>query len=131
MARTEGPYPEGFTVFLAFLCKKHKVDPKQVFISYDTGPPPPLRGGRHGYYDGLLSYRERNGISEFLITVFKVARNPLLTLGHEFAHIVDDLKRGSKGGVLGPPDEAREKQFDLLAMRDLAAFQARKDKVAS
>ena len=123
MVGTDSPYPEGFSGFLAFLCKKYDVDPRRVFISYDSNSPPPLRGTRPGYYDGLLSHRERDGKSEFLITVFKIARNPLLTLGHEFAHLVDDLKQGSESKHLGPPDDAREKKFDLRAMRDLGEFQ--------
>jgi hypothetical protein len=119
-------YPDGFIDFLAFLCKKYGVDPKRVFVEYDSSSPPPLRGTRLGYYDGLLSYRERQGNPEFLITVFKIARDPLLTLGHEFVHLVDDLKRGSAGKHLSSPDEAREKNFDVLAMQDLAEFQMRK-----
>jgi len=91
---------------------------------YDSNPPPPLRGNIPGYYDGLLSYRERQGKSEFLITVFKIARDPLLTLGHEFAHLVDDLKQGSRDKRLGPPDDEREKKFDRQAMLDLAEFRA-------
>jgi hypothetical protein len=96
----------------------------QVFVKYDSNPPPPLRGTRPGYYDGLLSYREIVGRPEFLITVFKIARDPLLTLGHEFAHLVDDLKHGSAGKHLSAPVEAREKKFDIIAMQDLGEFQA-------
>lgn len=117
-------YPDGFTDFLAFLCKKYNVDSRNVFVEYDSSPPPPLRGNRLGYYDGLLSYRERNGNSEFLITVFKIARDPLLTLGHEFAHLVADLEHGSAGKPLSPPDEEREKKFDTQASRDLEEFEA-------
>lgn len=116
-------YPDGFKDFLAFLCNKYNVDPNRVFVAYDSSPPPPLRGTRLGYYDGLLSYREREGNPEFLITVFRIARDPLLTLGHEFAHLIDDLKQGSAGKHLSPPDQAREEKFDILAMQDLAEFQ--------
>lgn len=83
-----------------------------------------MRGNVPGYYDGLLSRRERNGRSEFLITVFEIARNPLLTLGHEFAHLVEDLANGTRGS-LGPPDEAREKRFDRIALRDLEEFRSK------
>ena len=95
-------------------------------MEYDSNPPPPLRGSRPGYYDGLLSYRERAGRPEFLITVFRIARDPLLTLGHEFAHLVDDLKQGSARRHLGPPDEERERRFDAVSMRDLAEFGAQR-----
>jgi hypothetical protein len=126
LRRTDLTYPDSFKEFLAFLCRKYGVDPIQVFVKYDSSPPPPLHGTRLGYYDGLLSYRERDGRPEFLITVFKIARDPLLTLGHEFAHLVDDLKQGSAGKHLGPPDQVREEKFDVLAMQDLAEFQALK-----
>jgi hypothetical protein len=126
LRRTDLTYPDGFTEFLAFLCRKYGVDPMQVFVNYDSNPPPRLRGTRPGYYDGLLSYREREGKPEFLITVFKIARDPLLTLGHEFAHLVDDLRQGSAGKHLSSPDEAREKNFDILAIQDLGEFQARR-----
>jgi len=115
-------YPEGFTDFLEFLCEKYGVDRGRVFIEYSSKPPPAIRGGRVGYYDGLLSYREKDGRVEFLITVFEVARDPLLTLGHEFAHLVDDLKSGKVGKPLGPPDDLRERKFDNLATRDLNQF---------
>ncbi len=126
MLRTGVGYPDGFADFLAFLCKKYHVDPKRVFVAYDSNPPPPLRGTRPGYYDGLLSYRERRGNPEFLITVFNIARDPLLTLSHEFAHLVDDLKQGSAGKHLRPPDDESERGFDILAMKDLAEFQAQR-----
>jgi len=119
---TEKHYPDGFADFLGFLCEKYGVDRSRVFIEYSSKPPPSIKGGRVGYYDGLLSYRERGGRVEFLITVFKVARDPLLTLGHEFAHLVDDLKSGTIGKPLGPPDDSREKKFDNHALRDLNAF---------
>jgi len=115
-------YPEGFTAFLEFLCEKYGVDRNRVFIEYSSRPPPPISGGRPGYYDGLLSYREKDGQAEFLITVFKAARDPLLTLGHEFAHLVDDLRSGKVGRPLRPPDDARESTFDNQATRDLNQF---------
>jgi hypothetical protein len=127
MPENEHQYPEGFTEFFTFLCEKYNVDPESVFIDYSSNSPPPLKGGELGYYDGLLSYRIRNGKSEFLITVFKIARNSLLTLGHEFAHLVDDMKHGSAGKTLGPPDELHEKQFDAWATRDLEEFKARRN----
>ena len=119
---TDTQYPEGFTDFLDFLCEKHGVDRNRVFIEYSSKPSPPIRGGRPGYYDGLLSSRQKDGHVEFLITVFKIARDPLLTLGHEFAHLVDDLKSGKVGKPLGPPDDSRERKFDNQALRDLNAF---------
>ena len=93
-----------------------------MFVEYSSMRPPPIKGGLPGYYDGLLSFREKAGRVEFLITVFKAARDPLLTLGHEFAHLVDDLKSRNIGKPLGPPDDAREKMFDDLARRDLGEF---------
>ena len=123
MIRTSD-YPNGFTEFLAFLCKKYDIDPRRVFVEYDSNSPPSLVGSRPGYYDGLLSYREKAGRPEFLITVFRIARDPLLTLGHEFAHLVEDLKQGSARRHLGPPDEERERGFDAVSMRDLAEFRA-------
>ena len=125
MAQINKRYPDGFLDFLAFLCSKYRVDRNAVFVEYNPNPPPSLRGNIPGYYDGLLSHRERNGRSEFLITVFAIARDPLLTLGHEFAHLVEDLANG-KGAraVLGPPDEMREKRFDHIAMRDLEEFRS-------
>src|SRR5438552_15386575 len=115
-------YPEGFADFLGFLCEKYDVDRSRVFIEYSSKPPPPVRGSRPGYYDGLLSYREKGGHVEFLITVFRAARDPLLTLGHEFAHMVDDLKSGKIGKPLGPPDDSLERRFDSQALRDLDQF---------
>ncbi len=94
----------------------------RIFVEYSSRPPPPVRGSRPGFYDGLLSYRKKDGQLEFLITVFKVARDPLLTLGHEFAHLVEDLRLGSVDKQLGPPDDAREKKFDEQAGRDLLEF---------
>ncbi len=126
MTTTSTRNPEGLAEFLTFLCEKYNIDPRRVYLTYDPDPPPPLRGSRPGYYDGLLSYRERNGNPEFLITVYRIARNPLLTLGHEFAHLLDDLVRGRVGQSLSPPDDERETRFDTLAMRDLAEFRAQK-----
>ncbi len=99
------------------------MDRKRVFVEYSSNRPPPLHGNRPGYYDGLLSYRDKDGHVEFLITVFRIAREPLLTLGHEFAHLVEDLKLESVGRHLGPPDDVREKKFDDQAMQDLGQFQ--------
>ena len=115
-------YPTGFTSFLDFLCKKYGIDRMRIFVEYSSRPPPPVRGSRPGFYDGLLSYRKKDGQLEFLITVFKVARDPLLNLGHEFAHLVEDLRLGSVDKQLGPPDDAREKKFDEQAGRDLLEF---------
>lgn len=108
--------------FLEFLCEKYRVDKTKLFLEYTSRHPPSIKGGGAGFYDGLLSYRERNGRVEFLITVFKAAQDPLLTLGHEFAHLVDDLSSGNIGKSLGPPDDARESRFDELAERDLNEF---------
>ncbi len=119
---TEMRYPDGFVDLLEFLCEKYGVDRNRVFMEYSSKPPPPIKGSRPSYYDGLLSYRKKGGEVEFLITVFKAARDPLLTLGHEFAHLVDDLKSEKIGKPLGPPDDARERKFDNLAMRDLNKF---------
>ena len=119
-------YPEGFSDFHEFLCNKYGVDRRRVFVEYSSNPPPPLQGNRPGYYDGLLSQREKDGHLEFLITVFKIAQDPLLTLGHEFAHLVEDLKLDNFDKHLGPPDDARERKFDDLAIQDLSQFQAQK-----
>jgi len=124
---TQAQYPDGFTDFLAFLCKKYGVNTSQVSVEYSSNRPPPLLGDRPGYYDGLLSYREKDGHPEFLITVFKIAREPLLTLGHEFAHLVEDLKSGNIDKPLGPPDNAGEmKKLDGRALRDFRQFQAQR-----
>ncbi len=123
---TETHYPGGFTDFLEFLCQKYRVDRSHVFIEYSSKPPPPVRGSRPGYYDGLLSYREKGGHAEFLITVFRAARDPLLTLGHEFAHLVADLKTGKIGKPLGPPDDMLETEFDDQARGDLSEFLTQK-----
>lgn len=124
MTGVTGRYPDGFLSFLEFLCQKYRVDRTAIFVEYNSNPPPRLRGNIPGYYDGLLSHRERDGHSEFLITVFAIARNPLLTLGHEFAHLVEDSTSGARAG-LGPPDEAREKRFDRIAMHDLEEFRSK------
>jgi len=115
-------YPDQFADFVLFLCEKYRIDRSQLFVEYSSRPPPPLKGTRAGYYEGLLSYREKNGHSEFLITVFKASREPLLTLGHEFAHLVKNLKSGNFDKHLRPPDDAAERIFDNQAINDLAEF---------
>ena len=115
-------YPDLFLDLLEFLCWKYAVDRSRVFVDYSSRPPPPLKGGRAGYYEGLLSYREKDGHLEFLITVFKVSREPLLTLAHEFAHLVKDLKSGNVEKYLRPPDDTAEKTLDDQARKDLAEF---------
>lgn len=108
--------------FLEFLCDKYGVARSQVFTEYSSKPPPPVMGNRVGYYDGLLSSRTKGNRIEFLITVFKVAQDPLLTLGHEFGHLVEDLNSQEIGKSLRPPDDAREREFDNRARRDLDEF---------
>ena len=108
--------------FLEFLCEKYAVDRSQVFTEYSSKAPPAVKGNRIGYYDGLLSSRSKGSRIEFLITVFKVAQDPLLTLGHEFGHLVEDLKSTEIGKSLRPPDDAREREFDNRARRDLDEF---------
>lgn len=115
-------YPDRFSDFLVFLCEKYHVDRDRLFVEYSSRPPPPLKGARAGYYEGLLSYRERDGHTEFLITVFKASREPLLTLAHEFAHLVKNLKSGHFEKHLRSPDDAAEKAFDEQARNDLAEF---------
>jgi hypothetical protein len=122
----ETHYPESFTDFLEFLCAKHRVDRNHIFLEYSSKPPPQVRGSRPGYYDGLLSYREKADHVEFLITVFRAARDPLLTLGHEFAHLVADLRTGKIGKQLGPPDDVLERKFDDQARQDLNEFSTQK-----
>ncbi len=117
-------YPDHFTDFLVFLCEKYGVDRNRLFVEYSSRPPPPLKGGRAGYYEGLLSYREKEGHTEFLITVFKASREPLLTLAHEFAHLVKNLKSENFDKYLRPPDDAAEKTFDDQALNDLAEFRS-------
>src|SRR5713226_9412063 len=115
-------YPNQFADFLVFLCEKYSVDRNRLFVEYSSRPPPPLKGTRAGYYEGLLSYREKDGHVEFLITVFKASHEPLLTLAHEFAHLVKNLKSADFDKHLRPPDDAIEKTFDDQAMNDLAEF---------
>src|SRR5947209_19037204 len=88
-------YPDQFADFVLFLCEKYCIDRNQLFVEYSSRLPPPIKGTRPGYYEGLLSYREKDGHNEFLITVFKASREPLLTLAHEFAHLVKNLKSGN------------------------------------
>ena len=108
------------------MCRKYDVDRRRVFLEYSSKPPPPIKGGKFGYYDGLLSQREKDGNVEFLITVFRIARDPLLTLGHEFAHLVDDLKSTKIHKPLGPPEDSREREFDNQARRNLDQFLAQR-----
>ncbi len=115
-------YPDHFADFLVFLCEKYRVDRNRLFVEYSSRPPPPLKGSRPGYYEGLLSYREKDGHVEFLITVFKASREPLLTLAHEFGHLVKNLKSGNFDKSLRPPDDVAEKTFDGQAVNDLAEF---------
>ena len=118
----ETEYPAQFADFLVFLCEKYRVDRNRLFVEYSSRPPLPLKGSRAGYYEGLLSYREKDGRVEFLITVFKASREPLLTLAHEFGHLVKNLKSGNFEKHLRPPDDAVEREFDDQAVNDLAEF---------
>ena len=120
MGETE--YPDQFADFLVFLCEKYSVDRNRLFVEYSSRSPPPLKGTRAGYYEGLLSYREKNEHVEFLITVFKASREPLLTLAHEFGHLVKNLKSGNFEKHLRPPDDAAERTLDNQALNDLAEF---------
>src|SRR3989442_8442388 len=115
-------YAGQFADLVVFLCKKSRVDRNQLFVEYSSRPPPPIKGTRPGYYEGLLSYREKDGHNEFLITVFKASHEPLLTLAHEFAHLVKNLKSGNFDKHLRPPNDVAEKAFDDQAVSDLAAF---------
>jgi hypothetical protein len=115
-------YPDSFADFLVFLCEKYRVDRTRLFVEYSSRPPPPLKGGRAGYYEGLLSFREKDGHTEFLITVFKASREPLLTLAHEFGHLVKNLKSGNFDREMRPPDDATERTLDNQALNDLAEF---------
>jgi hypothetical protein len=116
-------YPEEFADFVVFLCKKYHVDRNRLFVEYSSKQPPPLKGTRAGYYEGLLSFREKDSRVEFLITVFKASREPLLTLAHEFGHLVKNLKSGNFDKHLRPPDDATETALDNQALKDLAEFQ--------
>jgi|SRR2546427_9480348 len=120
----ETEYPDQFAEFLAFLREKYRIDRSRLFVEYSSRPPLPLKGTRAGYYEGLLSFREKDGRVEFLITVFKASREPLLTLAHEFAHLVKNLKSGNFDKHLRPPDDVVEKAFDEQAVNDLAEFRS-------
>ena len=119
----ETKYPDQFTDFLVFLCEKYHVERNGLFVEYSSSPPPPLKGTRAGYYEGLLSFRERDGNTEFLITVFQISREPLLTLAHEFGHLVRNLKSGDFNRHMRPPDDEAERGLDDQALKDLAEFQ--------
>ena len=118
----ETKYPDQFAEFLLFLCEKYRVDRNRLFVEYSSRPPPPLKGTRAGYYEGLLSFREKDGHTDFLITVFKISRKPLLTLAHEFGHLVKNLKSGNFDKHMRPPDDATERTLDNQALNDLAEF---------
>lgn len=117
--------PREFNTLLLFLCEKYHIDSRRVFVEYSSRPPPRLKGVEAGFYEGLLSFRKKDGQNEFLITVFRVSREPLMTLAHEFAHLVRNLKSGNFDKELEPPDEADEKMLDEQARKDLAEFQRR------
>ena len=93
-----------------------------MFVEYASRSPPRLKGGEAGFYEGLLSFRKNDGRNEFLITVFNVSREPLLTLAHEFAHLVQNLKSGNFDKDLEPPNEAAERELDEQAFKDLVEF---------
>ena len=116
-------YPDQFADFLVFLCEKYHVDRNRLFVEYSSRSPPPLKGRRAGYYEGLLSFREKDGHTEFLITVFKISREPLLTLAHEFGHLVRNLKSGNFDKHMRPPDDDAERILDNQARKDLAEFE--------
>jgi hypothetical protein len=115
-------YPDHFEKLLEFLCQKYDVERTRVFVEYSPKPPPPLKGTRAGYYDGLLSFREKDDHAEFLITVFEASHEPLLTLAHEFEHLVKNLKSGNPRKQLAPPDHEAERLLDEQAQKDLAEF---------
>lgn len=117
-------YPERFLDLFDFLCNKYSVDRGHTFVEYSSARPPELKGGTPGYYEGLLSFRQTNGLPEFLITVFSVSQDPLLTLAHEFAHLVANLKSGDYKKNLQPPNDLEEREFDARARNDLAEFEA-------
>ncbi len=111
----QSKYPVGLLDLVDFLCEKYVVDRSHVFVEYSPNLPPSLEGARAGYYDGLLSYREKRGESEFLITVFTVSRDPLLTL---------DVKAGTMGKHLSPPNDEIEREIEAQALKDLSDFRA-------
>ena len=49
-----------------------------------------------------------------------------MTLAHEFAHLVRNLKSGNFDKELEPPDEATERMLDEQASLDLDDFQRKK-----
>ena len=120
----QSKYPVGLLDLVDFLCEKYVVDRSHVFVEYSPNLPPSLEGARAGYYDGLLSYREKRGESEFLITVFTVSRDPLLTLAHEFVHMVRDVKAGTMDKHLSPPNDEIEREIEAQALKDLSDFRA-------
>src|SRR5713101_7868769 len=120
----ETEYPDQFADFLKFLCEKYRIDRSRLFVEYSSRQPPPLKGTRAGYYEGLLSYREKTGHPDFLITVFKASREPLLPLAHEFAHLVKNLKSANFDKHMRPPDDSAEKLLDAQALKDLVEFQS-------
>ena len=118
--------PREFNELLLFLCEKYHIDDRRVFVEYSPRPPPRLKGGEVGFYEGLLSYRRKDGQDEFLITIFRVSREPLMTLAHEFSHLVRNLESGNFDKELEPPDEVAERMLDEQALRDLDQFQRNK-----
>ena len=118
--------PREFNDLLMFLCEKYHIDNRRVFVEYSSRPPPRLKGGEAGFYEGLLSFRKKDGQNEFLITIFRVSREPLMTLAHEFAHLVRNLESGNFDKELEPPDEETEKTLDEQALKDLTEFRRRK-----
>ena len=62
------------------------------------------------------------GSSGSSLTVFKASREPLITLAHEFAHLVKNLKSGNFDKHIGPPDDTAERILDNQAINDLAEF---------
>lgn len=51
-----------------------------------------------------------------------------MTLAHEFAHLVRNLKSGNFDKELEPPDDATEKMLDEQALQDLEEFQKREER---
>ena len=109
-----------------FLCGKYHIDHHSVFIEYSSRPPPRLKGGEAGFYEGLLSFRKKDGQNEFLITIFREFGDPLVTLTHEFLHLVRNLKSGNYDKDLEPPNEAAERRLDEQALKDLEEFRKKK-----